>query len=226
MEKFLGILFAGGKGTRLGLITDYISKAFVPIYDRPVFMYPLKQLQDSEYINEIIILTRPENNNKLSKLEYGTIIQDDEKVKDMFSGLKFIKEKINTDKNFVLMPCDNISEIDIDKVIEIFNSSKNNVDITFNLKRIDNSNKLKEMGVYDFDDKSVIYKPGKLPSNYGVITPYIVKNEFNFEYNKEHNIINDAIHSFNEYNSYWFDVGDRNSVIKAANFIRGIKSNV
>lgn len=218
MEKFLGILFAGGRGTRLGIISDYISKAFVPVYDRPVFMYPLKQLQDSEYINEIIILTRPENNRKLSKLGYKTIIQDDEKVKDMFSGLRYIKEKISTKKDFVLMPCDNVSNIIIDNVIKTFLSDRD-IEITFNIKKLNNKDKLKEMGVYDIKNNKVIYKPDRLPSKYGVLAPYIVKNDFSFEYSKENIILNNANHNYCDYKKYWFDVGDNLSMIQVNKYL-------
>ena len=176
MAKFLGILFAGGRGTRLGVITEYISKAFVPIYDRPVFMYPLAQLEASRYVDEIIILTNDENDGKLRHLGHQTIIQDDRCVHNMFSGLRFIKEVVNTRKHFALMPCDNISDIKLDETIEMFMES--DVDICFNIAYVEDKQKLSEMGVLDTRANRMCYKPKDFISNWGVVTPYVVRNSF------------------------------------------------
>lgn len=224
MEEFLGILFAGGKGTRLGLITDYISKAFVPVYDRPVFMYPLQQLEDSQYINEIIILTRPENDEKLSKQGYETIIQDDEKVSDMFSGLKFIKKVKNTTKHFVLMPCDNISNIKVDEVIDKFLSNPN-VDLTFSIKSFGNKHKLKEMGVYDIEKGKYSYKPEAPSSKYGVLAPYVVRNSYQVPLKPNQELINMTKHNFCEYDDFWFDAGDVASLLECSCFVKKMHFN-
>lgn len=219
MEKFLGILFAGGRGERLGIITEYISKPFVPVYDRPVFLYPLGQMRSSKYIDEIIILTNKENDKKFFSLGYKTIVQDDALVKDMLSGLFFIKEKKKTDKNFVLMPCDNISQIDIDAVIEFF-LSKPNIDILFCIKPIKDHKKLKEMGVYDIKKRMVYYKPRKPPSSYGILAPYIVRNTFKIPQVPEAQLFNQAETSFYHYRGFWFDIGDVESLYNCTRFLR------
>ncbi|MBK6877025.1 MAG: NTP transferase domain-containing protein [Ignavibacteria bacterium] len=124
MEKFLGVLFCGGKGTRLGNISEFVSKPLVPIYDKPVFMFGLELLQQSKLISNILILSNKENDSVLKKTGYTTLIQDDKKVRDMYSGWQFIKQQTNTDANGVLVPSDNISNINVDTLIEKFISRK------------------------------------------------------------------------------------------------------
>ena len=136
MKEFIGVLFCGGKGTRLGEITKYISKSFVPVYDKPVFKYGLEALEKAKNVREIVILSNKDNYYKLKKTKYNTIIQDDKQVTDMFTGWKFVKNKLNTNKNGVLIPSDNICNIDIDYLISKF--INDDADFTFSIKKLNN----------------------------------------------------------------------------------------
>ena len=212
MESFLGILFCAGKGVRLGRITEYISKAFVPVYDRPVFMYPLAQLEASRRIDQIIILTNVENDAKLRQTGYRTIIQDDVQVRDMFSGLAYIRKITGDDRAAVLIPCDNISDIVVDDVINIF--LREQPDIAINIRQVDSRAKLREMGVFDLSTGTTEYRPSEPKSHWGTIAPYVVRGQLDLA-GTEPEILNRCRLSYIEYAGRWFDIGDVSSLVQA-----------
>lgn len=221
MEEFLGVLFAGGRGRRLEVITQYISKAFVPVYDRPVFMYPLSQLEKSRYVTDIVILTNEDNDARLKQTGHRTIVQDDNQVHDMLSGLRYLRQNFSLGRDCVLMPCDNISDFSVDSVVEAFISNQS--EICFGLTRVTDRAKLAEMGVYDPNTGKLIYKPANPPSDLGVIAPYVVSGSFEWQPARtDTEVFNEARTSHILHEGYWFDIGDVESLHQCISQLPGL----
>ena len=54
-----GIILAGGNGTRLFPLTHSISKQVLPVYDKPLLLYPIQTVLDAN-VDEIIFIIKPD----------------------------------------------------------------------------------------------------------------------------------------------------------------------
>jgi len=60
-----GVLICGGSGTRLKPLTDITNKSLLPVYDKPLILYPLQVLLDAG-IKDIVVISGSEHVDQMA----------------------------------------------------------------------------------------------------------------------------------------------------------------
>ena len=243
MKNTLGIILAGGYGSRLLPLTKVINKHLLPIYDKPLIYYSLSILLKAK-IKNILFVTNPSNINLFKKqLSF---------LKEKKINIKFIPQnkpvgiahalKINMGrigkKNILLVLGDNI--IKSKKVFYDLNKNYSKKSIIFT-KKVDNPNRY---GVLTYKNKEpfkIIEKPNKLISKEAVTGIYYYQNSHlkyikklkkskrgEYEITDLNNYIldkEDLYISRLDQKDYWLDTGTIEGLYKASSHFAKNKSN-
>ena len=244
MINNLGVLLAGGTGTRLFPLTRLLNKHLLPIYDKPMIYYSLSILLMSK-IRDIVLVCNNESIEKYQLLlgdgeEFGINISYSiqEKPEGIPHAIYSTTKSLEYKKLFTVLGDNFVYGREFYKNVLNIAANETNASIfTQNVKNPEN------FGVVELDpiSKKIINlheKPKNFISSSAVIGIYYFDNKFNeiFKSQKkssrgEYEII-DTIKSygFENINSYdigrgtaWFDMGSFEDYFNTSLFVKTIQ---
>ena len=166
-----GIILAGGSGTRLYPITKGVSKQLLPVYDKPMIMYPINTLKKAGITDILLVLSREHAGQFTHFLGAGAtygvkisyIIQ--EEAKGIAAALQLAKDFVGQDTLCVIL-ADNILE-DAPNVTDFVAGAR-----VF-LKKVPDPERFGVATVQDGKLVDVIEKPEHPASDLAVIGIYV-----------------------------------------------------
>lgn len=170
-----GIILAGGTGSRLMPMTKVTNKHLLPIYDKPMIMYPLQTLIGAGIKDIMIVSGKGHAGHFLELLgsgkDYG--VRLNYAVQENAGGIAealFLTEDYSDGENLMVILGDNIYEdtfsvTDFEKGARIYLKEVNNAD-RFGVATIGKEGEVKK----------IVEKPEKPESNYAVTGLYIYDN--------------------------------------------------
>lgn len=177
----LGIILAGGSGTRLYPMTKSVCKQLQPVYDKPMIYYPLASLICAG-IKDILIISTPNDIVLFEKLfsdgsDFGinisyTIQQKPSGIPEAF----ILAEPYAKNKNVCLILGDNVFHGETETLKSAL--SRNSLQSTIFAYYVDDPSRY---GVVQFDKNknilSIEEKPIKPKSNYSIPGLYVYPND-------------------------------------------------
>lgn len=229
-----GVLLAGGTGTRLAPLTHVVNKHLLPVYNKPMVLYPLETLKRAG-ITDIMIVTGPEHVDRFKeflgtgekhgvRLTYGV----QEKAGGIAEALG-VCEDFAAGEGVHMILGDNIFAKD-------FIPAKSDYDCTVFLKETDTES-IRSLGSAVVADGKVVFveeKPKEPKSNLAVSGYYIFPANA-FEHIKTLQPsergeleITDLIDFYVQNNAcgyamvegFWSDAGTHDSLLHASTYIR------
>jgi len=170
-----GVLICGGTGSRLRPLTDITNKSLLPVYNKPLLLYPLQVLLDAG-ITEIAIVTGTEHMDQMSEFLTGAkfdctftfLVQ--EKPGGIAQALGLTEEFANGE-NICAILGDNVYFDDLSPIIQSFQKGGH-----IFLKEVDDPERF---GVAEIDGDTVVSleeKPAHPKSHYAATGCYVYDN--------------------------------------------------
>lgn len=224
-KQMKGVILAGGNGTRLRPLTLITNKHLLPVYNKPMILYPLETLKQMG-IKEILLITGGEHIGGFAELlgdgsEYGVEItyKVQKEAGGIAQALQLAEDFV--DEQFVVILGDNILSHPV--VLPPSGSC------CFYIKKVEDPQRFGVLYMGHIEEK-----PEKPKSNHAVMGIYVYTKEiFDFiktlkpsargelEITDVNNYCLDHIDSHvSGYEGFWSDAGTFDSLMKSANFIK------
>jgi glucose-1-phosphate thymidylyltransferase len=242
-----GIIMAGGRGTRLSPLTKSISKALLPIYDKPMIYYPLSTLMLAG-VREILVITTTQDQDRFMKMlgdgsHLGLHIQYKvEKEPKGIANAFLIGEEFIGNDHVMLILGDNIFygehlperlqnalqskngatlfcfQVDEPQRYGIVELDQNNKAITIEEKPSAPKSNYALTGLYVYDQRAVEVAKKIQPSVRGELEITDINNMYLAMGEVNVEILGESF--------AWFDAGTHPSILEAAQFIETIERNL
>jgi glucose-1-phosphate thymidylyltransferase len=240
----VGIILAGGLGKRLDPLTRIANKHLLPVYDRPMILFPLKKMVDAG-LREIMIVCGEKSRNEFESFlgdgsEFGV-----EKLsftaqigEEGIAAALALAEKFVAGRRMCVVLGDNLFEDDLAPELDIYGRQKEGARIL--LKEVPDPQRF---GVPVLEDGSLARieeKPEEPKSRYAVVGVYFYDNRvFDIirtltpsargEYEIT-DVSNDYIQSndltYGYLSGWWSDCGTFESLFRASRLVREAKTEV
>lgn len=182
MNSLVGVILAGGLGTRMLPLTKITNKHLLPVYNLPMIYYPIKTLVDAG-IKDIVLVTGGTHSGSFVQLlgngkEFGLnslqyVYQEGEG--GIADALR-LTQRITRESPIAVILGDNLFQESISKHVEAFKAQPDGAYIV--LKKVVHPNRF---GVPTFNSKQQILKitekPKKPDSNYAVTGLYFYDSQ-------------------------------------------------
>lgn len=234
-----GVILAGGLGTRLRPLTLITNKHLLPIYDKPMIMYPLDTLKRSG-ITEIMIVCGKEHGGHFmsflgSGKEYGVKLQYALQCGSggIAEALSLTEDFVDSQKVAVILG-DNVFESEFSAAAKQF---ENEEGAKVFVKRVPDPHRF---GVAEIKDGRIIgieEKPKEPKSDLVTVGMYMYDPDVfdkirtlkpsargEFEITDAHNLyIQEGRLSYGEVSGYWSDAGTFESLLKTTQWAAGLQ---
>ncbi|MHA1821501.1 MAG: sugar phosphate nucleotidyltransferase [Promethearchaeota archaeon] len=243
----MGVILAGGTGSRLYPLTKVTNKHLLPVYDEPMIYKVIKTLKNSG-IKEIVIVLGGESVGDFIRLlengeEFGVnIYYVYQKGAGGIAEALYLTKKIVEGNSIAVLLGDNIFEDSFSEEVKNFEKDQENGCYLF-LKEVLDPNRF---GVAYLNQEKkivkIIEKPKNPESNYAVTGLYFYKPDI---FNKIQEVIDSIGYSsrgeleITDVNNlyvrenrakaifiqgFWSDAGKFDTLLRSANFIKELKN--
>ena len=235
-----GVILAGGLGTRLHPLTKITNKHLLPVYDKPMILYPLETLKRSGIIDIMIVCGREHAGHFMQFLgsgkEFGVHLSyalQDKNNGGIADALSYAEDFAEDDSLAVIVG-DNIFEDNFAKAVHMFTSGA-----TVFFKKAKDPQRF-GVPIFSKDGKKLVRieeKPKKPKSSYAQVGFWIVepgifsiikklkpsgRGELEMTDAINHYVKKGDI-SFSFVRGPWFDAGTIESLFVASEFVRRAK---